>query len=187
MQSNQWLNTKDRFGRVSISLHWLMAVALIGLYLLGLYMVDLGYYDPWYHDSLSIHKSVGMLAAILLVIRYLWMRLLPSPMHLNPEKTVNTLMAKAAHALLYLSMFVLMISGYLISTSKGQGIDVFGLFEFPALLADNAERGELAGDIHDWVATGFIVLVGLHTAASLLHHFVFKDNTLRRMLRVLKS
>ncbi|CAA6824171.1 MAG: Cytochrome B561 [uncultured Thiotrichaceae bacterium] len=150
-------------------------------------MVDLGYYDPWYHDSLSIHKAVGILAAILLVIRYLWVRLQPRPMHLNPNNSVNTLMAKGAHALLYLSMFVLMISGYLISTAKGQGIDVFGAFEFPALLADSAERGELAGDIHELVATGFIILVGLHTAASLLHHFVFKDNTLLRMLRVLKS
>lgn len=186
MSSNQWLNTKQRFGRISIALHWLMAFMLIGLYLLGLYMVDLGYYDPWYHDSLSIHKAVGILAAILLVIRYLWARLQPRPMHLNPEKTVNTLAAKAAHALLYLLMFVLVISGYLISTSKGQGIDVFGWFEFPALLAENAERGELAGDVHDIAATGFIVLVGLHAAASLIHHFVFKDNTLLRMLRVLK-
>ncbi len=164
-----------------------MAVVLIGLYLLGTYMVDLGYYDPWYHDALSIHKAIGILAAVLLIFRYLWMRLLPRPVHLHPEKTVTTFMVGTAHSLLYLLMSTLVVSGYLISTAKGQGVDVFGLFEFPALLANNTERGELAGDVHEWAATGFIVLVGLHIAAALVHHFVLKDNTLLRMLRVTKS
>nr|CAA6827481.1 MAG: Cytochrome B561 [uncultured Thiotrichaceae bacterium] len=163
-----------------------MAILLIGLYVLGLYMVDLGYYDPWYHDSLSIHKAIGILTALLLVIRYLWVRFQPRPVHLNPEATVNNLMAKAGHALLYLLMFVLMISGYLITTAKGQGIDVFGWFEVPALFTNNADWGEIAGDVHDIAATGFIVLVGLHTTASLIHHFIFKDNTLLRMLRTSK-
>lgn len=186
MQSKLWLNTRHSFGRVSIFMHWLMAIVLVGLYVLGLYMVDLTYYDPWYNDSLYLHKAVGMLAAILLVFRYLWVRLQPRPMHLEPEKTVQNLAATMGHAALYLLMFVLMISGYLISTARGQGIDVFGLFEIPALLADGAERGELAGDIHDLAATGFIVLVGIHTLASLAHHFITKDATLRRMLRVMK-
>lgn len=167
-------------------MHWLMAIIMIGLYALGFYMVDLTYYDPWYNDSLYIHKTVGMLAGALLIIRYLWVRLQPLPQHLNPQATLQNLGATIGHALLYLSMSVLIVSGYLISTAKGQGIDMFGLFEIPALLAGNAERGELAGDIHDWVATGFIILVGIHTLASLAHHFIFKDTTLRRMLRVMK-
>lgn len=61
-----------------------------------------------------------------------------------------------------------MLSGYLISTAKGQGIDVFGLFELPALLPDDKDRGELAGKIYEWVGLGFMLLVALHAFAASL-------------------
>jgi cytochrome b561 len=76
----------------------------------------------------------------------------------------------------------MVISGYLISTAKGQGIDVFGWFELPALLPDNEGRGDLAGDIHEVIGTLFMLMVLLHAGAALVHHFMFKDRTLKRML-----
>ncbi len=185
--SNVWLNTKQHFGRVSITLHWLMAILLIGLFVLGDYMVDLTYYDPWYNSSLAIHKAIGMLTTGLLVLRYLWVRLQPRPAYLNPEQTVQNFMATAGHALLYLLMLILMVSGYLITTAKGQGIDIFGLFKIPALISVNENWSEWLGDIHDITASAFMLLVIAHALASLMHHFILKDNTLLRMLRVEKS
>ena len=75
---------------------------------------------------------------------------------------------------------------HLISTAKGQGVDIFGLFEVPAFLSDSKDRGELAGDVHEWIGLGFILLVALHAFAALLHHFKYKDRTLKRMLGVKK-
>ena len=182
-----WKNTGQSYGKISISLHWVMALILIGLYILGDYMVDLDYYDPWYHDSLSTHKAIGIIAGLLLITRFLWNHLQIKPAPLDPENTLQNLLAKGGHILLYVLMFIMIISGYLISTAKGQGIDVFGLFEIPALLADNADRGELAGEIHEIAATVFIIMVGLHVLAALLHHYLFKDKTLLRMLRTSDS
>ena len=175
------LNTDQAYGWVSILLHWAMAVSFVAMYLLGDYMVDLDYYDPWYHRAPEIHKAVGILLVCLMGLRLGWNRLQSRPVELTHKSLQNSL-ARVAHNLFYLLVLLLFISGYLISTAKGKGIDVFELLTLPALLAENAERGELAGDIHVIIANFFIILALMHASAALHHHFVNKDFTLKRML-----
>ena len=179
-------NTKESFGWISISLHWIMAIALIGMYFVGDWMVDLDYYNSWYKTAPDYHRAVGIIIGVLMVFRLLWNAFQARPEHLNPEEIRKNKLASLAHYSLYLLVFIMVVSGYLISTAKGQGIDVFGLFEVPAFLSDSADRGELAGDIHEWLGLGFILLVALHALAALLHHFKYKDRTLKRMLGVKK-
>lgn len=175
-------NTSNRFGWISILLHWTFVPLLIGMFILGTYMVDLDYYHPWYHDSLQLHKALGVLIVAGMVLRFFWNRLQTKPRALQSEHVMQNRLASLGHWTLYGLIFALGISGYLISTAKGQGIDVFSLFEVPALLSDNAERGELAGKIHEVIAIGFISLVIIHALAAFIHHFYYKDNTLKRML-----
>lgn len=175
-------NSRVGYGWVSITLHWLMAVSLIAMYFLGDYMVDLEYYDAWYHQAPELHKEIGVVLGFLIMFRLLWNLLQRKPMPLDEDKKSMNFIAKTIHYVFYVLVISLVISGYLISTAKGQGIDVFGLFEFPALLSDNKDRGEIAGDIHELVALIFMILVALHALAALLHHFVLKDKTLKRML-----
>ncbi len=180
-------NSSDQYGWVSIALHWTLAIVLIAMYFVGDYMVELDYYDTWYHRAPQIHKEVGVTIGVLMIFRLLWNALQVSPKHVGKDKAAVKFMAKAAHFFLYVLVFSLVVSGYLISTAKGAGIDVFGLFEIPALLPDDKDRGELAGWIHEWIGLGFMALVALHAFAALLHHFVFKDRTLKRMLKVQKA
>lgn len=184
MQQNNWLNAKNRYGWLSILLHWSMAIGLIGMYFLGEYMTDLDYYDQWYHTAPAIHKAVGVILGILIILRLIWNHLQHKPEALTKINPLIDRMAQLAHLALYLLVILLVISGYLISTAKGQGIDVFGWFEIPALLNENADRGEIAGDIHEVLASLFFLLVWLHAIAALVHHFIFKDRTLKRMLWV---
>ena len=183
---SRFLNSRDQYGWISIVLHWALAIVLIAMYFVGDYMVGLDYYDTWYHRLPLIHKEVGVTIGALMIVRLLWNAFQVSPIHLGKHGAVAKLMAKAAHYFLYGLVFMLVVSGYLISTAKGQGIDVFGLFELPAFLPDDKDRGELAGWLHEWIGLGFIVLVALHAFAAVLHHFVFKDQTLKRMLKVQK-
>jgi cytochrome b561 len=185
--TNNLRNSQQQYGWVSIVLHWSLAIALIAMYFAGDYMVDLDYYDTWYHRLPQIHKEVGVVIGALMIFRLLWNALQTSPEHVGDDGPKIQFMAKAAHYFLYGLVFMLVISGYLISTAKGQGIDVFGLFELPAFLPDNKDRGELAGDVHEWIGLGFIALVALHALAALLHHFFYKDRTLKRMLTVKKA
>jgi len=80
-------------------------------------------------------------------------------------------------------MLVVMICGYLISTAKGHGIDVFGLFEVPALIAGGESQGDIAGMIHEYLAYALIGLAALHALGALKHHLIDKDRTLLRMIK----
>jgi len=178
----QTLNSNRAYGWVSLLLHWLMAIALIGLYFVGDYMVGLTYYDQLYHILPSWHKAIGVIVGFLIMFRIVWVYSQPKPNHSTKTPPILHTMATLGHLTLYLLSIIMVLSGYLISTAKGKGIDIFGWFELPALLPANAQRGELAGDIHEIAATVFVIMVGIHIAAALLHQFYWKDNSLVRML-----
>ena len=181
-----WRNTEASYGLVAIALHWLIAAAVIGLFVLGLWMVDLTYYDPWYRRAPEIHKGVGILLFLALVLRLLWRSLNPLP---RPEPNIPAFerrASQAVHGLLYLSLFAVMFSGYLISTADGRSIDVFGLFEVPATLSEIPNQADTAGDVHFALAIATISLAGLHALAAFKHHFVDRDRTLLRMLGIRK-
>ena len=174
-------NTTQRYGWISIVLHWLMALTLFGLFGLGLYMVELTYYDAWYKGSLDLHKAIGILLALTWMARLSWRFANPSPEELS-DKAWENKAAHLVHWVLYLLMLALFVSGYPISTADGRSISVFGWFEIPAsLMMDNQE--DIAGVIHWGLAWSLMILVGLHAAAAVKHHVVDKDRTLVRMLK----
>ena len=87
-----------------------------------------------------------------------------------------------AHVAIYLAISVVLISGYLIPTAAGAPISVFDLFSVPALVTDVTNLEDTAGLVHRYAAYALIGLVSLHAAAALKHHFINRDNTLRRIL-----
>lgn len=175
-------NSSRRFGAVSITLHWLVAIVVYAMFALGLWMVTLSYYDGWYHQAPELHKSIGVLLMMALVIRLIWRHLSPPPPALKSYSRLTRIAAIAAHVMLYALLFAIIFSGYLISTADGKPISVFGLFEVPATFADAGSQADLAGDIHLWLAWSVVILSVLHGLAALKHHFIDKDDTLNRML-----
>ena len=174
-------NSRSSYGWVSIALHWLMALGIFGIFGLGLYMVELTYYDAWYRGSLDLHKSIGLTLLIVWIIRITWRWI-----NTNPEISGSPIEKKAAHyvhLLLYGVMLALMITGYLISTADGRGIEVFGLFEVPAMSVSFENQEDIAGDIHWLLAWSLILMVTLHAMAAIKHHVINKDNTLLKMIR----
>ena len=177
-----WRSGKDYYGIVSSGFHWAIALAVVGLVGLGAWMVGLTYYHPWYYDSLALHKAIGIVVLALALAKFGW-KLVDRNPGFGPEvKPHERAGATAMHWLLNALMVLLPATGYLISTSEGAGIDMFGLFDVPALVDVTAETRDLAIDIHFYVAYGGIALVGMHIIAALKHHFVDRGSTLRRML-----
>ncbi|SQD77034.1 cytochrome b [Moritella yayanosii] len=178
-------NTKTAYGWVAILLHWIMALAILGMFGLGLYMVELTYYDAWYKGSLYLHKSIGILLFGLLLFRTLWRGI-----NINPDsadKYASKFEVTSAHLVhlgLYLLMFTLMISGYLISTADGRGIMVFEIFNVPAFPLSVANQEDIAGEIHEILAWVLVLLAGVHALAAVKHHVINKNKTLVRMLKV---
>jgi cytochrome b561 len=175
-------NSEENYGWVTIALHWAMAVAIVALFTVGLWMVDLSYYDPWYRRAPEIHKGVGVLLLLFLVLRYLWRLANPLP---HPEPSLSTIERRAAHAahlLFYFLIAAVMVSGYLISTADGRPIDVFGLFAVPATVTGLPGQADIAGEVHFYLAATLIGLAAVHALAALKHHFLDRDRTLLRML-----
>lgn len=179
----QLKNTREGYGWVAIVLHWLVAFTVLGLFGLGLYMVDLSYYDPLYKVLPDWHRSLGLSLAAIVVARLVWRwwNLTPRP-HAGHSR-FERVSARLAHGLLYGLIFMMVGSGYLISTAKGQGIDVFGWFELPSLTGTIDGLEDQAGLVHYWTAWVLVALAGLHAAGALKHHLIDKDDTLVRMLR----
>lgn len=175
-------NSSQQFGLVSVCLHWGMALAIYAMFALGLWMVGLGYYDSWYHDAPEIHKSIGIILLLTLIIRLLWRVLSPPPPSLNSYSALVRVTAVLTHWLLYGLLLAIFISGYLISTADGKPVAVFSWFELPALFTGAGEQADLAGDIHLWLAWTVVILSLLHALAALKHHFIDGDITLKRML-----
>src|SRR5690606_41109935 len=80
-----------------------------------------------------------------------------------------------------------MLSGYRISTADGRPISVFGWFEMPALITGIPRQEDVASDVHFYAAWALIILAGLHALAALKHHFIDRDDALRRMFGRAKS
>lgn len=176
-----WRNTQNAYGLVSIALHWLVATITIGLFALGLWMVDLGYYDAWYQRAPDLHRSFGFALLAIMLVRTVW-RLVnsgPTPLGSTFERRAGRLV----HGLLYTLLFILIASGYLISTADGRAIDVFGIMEIPAIISGLDKQEDIAGSVHEILSYVLITLAMLHALAALFHHFFHRDKTLMRMLK----
>lgn len=103
-------------------------------------------------------------------------------MHLPSHSSLEQKAGKITHVVLYCLIFTVMITGYLISTADGRGIEVFELFVIPAFGAIIDNQEDVAGLVHEWLAYLLIAIAALHALAALKHHFIDKDNTLNRMI-----
>ena len=177
-------NTEDRFGTVAILLHWSMAFLIIGLAALGLYMVTLP--DVGFNTKKIIlilfHKEVGLLVLALLAARLAWRLTQILPQLAGHLPDWQQIAARFVHLCFYALMFTLPITGWLMSSAAGIPVSFFGLFTLPDLLPHDDYLFQRLIDVHKWFGYVLILFIFVHVGAALMHHFVYKDNTLRKML-----
>lgn len=171
-------NTSNRFGSVSVSLHWLMAVLMIGQLALGIYMTRVQFND-FVMSLYSFHKSIGVLILGLVFLRLFWR-------YLNIVPTLNIsaiekFAAKATMWLLYALMIALPITGWGMSSAAGHPVMFFGLFTLPNLVAVNPATAALFNITHTYLAYTTIGLIVLHVLGALKHHYLDKSDILSRM------
>ncbi|UAA37749.1 cytochrome b [Paraneptunicella aestuarii] len=174
-------NSAYSYGWISIILHWVSALTIVSLFALGLWMDGLDYYSEWYQTAPHWHKSTGILLAGLTLFRMLWIFSGKRP---NPHGSpLLSKIARLTHIALYLILFAIFISGYLISTADNRDIEVFNWFSVPSFGSWFDNQEDVAGEVHELLAFGLIGLAIFHAAAALKHHFLDRDNTLTRMLK----
>lgn len=172
-------DTAEGYGIVSRLFHWLMAVAIFAMFVLGVWMVRLDYYSPYYNSAPSIHRSVGLILMLALVLRLVWRAINRKPAY-DDLSSFERRTSYAVHWAFYVLLLALMISGYLISTLDGSAISAFGWFEVPALVK-NPGLETSAGNIHRILAYLVIGLAAVHSLAALKHHVLDGSPILIRM------
>jgi cytochrome b561 len=177
------VNTPLRYGTLAVALHWLMALLLVALIGLGLYMValpDAGF-DTRKVVLILYHKQLGMLALALAALRWLWRLANPLPALAPGLPAWQMLAARLAHLVFYALMLALPLSGWLMSSAAAIPVSFLGLGTLPDLIAPNEARFRELIVVHRWAAWGLGALALVHAGAALRHHFVLRDDTLRKM------
>ncbi len=175
------MTVTNQYTRTAKGLHWLMALLLIGLIMLGFYMHDLPL-SPEKLQFYAWHKWAGVSAFLLVWIRLAWrIRHRPPALPVDMPKVMQ-LAAHAGHAMLYLLMLAIPLSGWLMSSAKGFQTVWFGVLPIPDLLGKDKALGDLLADVHTALNLLFIAVLVAHVGAALKHHFIDKDDILRRIL-----
>jgi cytochrome b561 len=166
---------------VAKTLHWLILVLLIAQYTVAWTMPDIGRNTPA-EGLVSLHFSIGVTILAVAVLRLFWRFTHPVPMLRGVVPTWQYGLAYASHALLYLLLLALPILGWVDACFRGYSIDFFGLFTIPQLIASSRALAGRTGDLHAFLGTLLLILVGLHVLAALYHLIVRRDGIFSRML-----
>lgn len=171
----------QRYDRILVLLHWLLALALIGQLVLGLWMVDLPKEPPGYRGGwFNVHKSIGLVIAVFIVWRLGWRISHPVPAAVAASGTRQHIVSKLNHGLMYVCMVAMPLSGFIGSNFSQYPIKFFGN-TLPRLFEPQPDMKALLSEVHELFAFLFMALIALHLAAVVWHVLVKRDGLLQRM------
>ena len=195
------MSNANQYTKTAVILHWLIAIAIFGMFALGWFMSDLpkdapkqmaydlfdwGIYTWQLAEEASprtfyfnLHKSLGVTILALILLRVLWRIGHKPPAILTSYKAWERKLATGAHHLLYFLMVVLPVSGVIMAVYSKYGIKWFGIPFIKGL--DNNDMREIFKEAHEIIGIIMLVLLALHIAGALKHKFIDKDDTLKRM------
>lgn len=174
-------NTQTRYGAIALAAHWLVALMLLASFALGFYMHELPL-SPTKLKLYAYHKWLGVMIFALVALRLGWRLWSPPPPLPASMPRWEVRAAEISHRLLYLLLFVVPLSGWLMSSAKGFQTVLFGVLPIPDLLSKNPPLGEALEQVHWLLNKLLLALVTVHVAAALKHHFIERDAVLARMM-----
>lgn len=175
-------NSADRWGGVSQTLHWLIALLILLLGIVGLTMGELPK-TPKYFWVYTAHKSLGLSVLALVIARLAWRLYAGAPQPVAGTPRWQEKIASATHWLLYVLVFAMPLSGWLYDSASGlRPFRWFGQFEVPKLSAPDEGVRAVAHFLHEWGFWLLIAVVLAHAGAAFYHHLFQRDATLARML-----
>tara|TARA_R110000787_G_scaffold209638_5_gene319591 strand:- start:1225 stop:1785 length:561 start_codon:yes stop_codon:yes gene_type:complete len=179
-----WKNNQQQYGLLGKFLHWLSALAVLTLFASGYWMVELDYSSQWYQTAPHWHESIGILLIAVTLFRLFWRGIAGSPAAITSHSLVEKKASATMIVFLYFVLFSVLISGFLISSANEQAIAVFDWFKVTPVVLAIKNQEDITGLVHYYAAYAIIIFALLHAVAALKHHFIDKDNTLKRMTKL---
>lgn len=172
----------QRYTTAAIALHWIIAVLVFTLIGLGLYMTDIPRGTPERAFFYNLHKSIGLTTALIVLVRLWWRAKNPPPVLPASMPAWQQQASRISHALLYVCLIIMPLSGFSASQFTKFGVTYFGLFKIPPMGPENKVIYEFLQGIHGTTAIVLIVLLAVHIGAALKHLVIDRDGVFQRML-----
>jgi cytochrome b561 len=173
-------NTQFEYGAVARWLHWLVAIGILALIILGLLQSDMDS-GPQRAAIREVHGSIALLVLALMVLRLAWRWTSVSPAHPPGIPGWQRASAALVHGAIYMAVFAQLLSGALAVATGGKPLPFFGLFSIPLPVAEDHDNHELWEEVHEAGWMLLAALVAVHVLAALYHHFILKNDVLKRM------
>lgn len=174
-------NTESTYGSVAKAFHWSLFLIFGFLIVVGNILAAM----PKGSEKLQaagMHKSFGLIVLVLVLVRLGWRLINETPKPPQETPAIQNFLAEAMHWGLYALMLAQPLAGILMSQAAGQPVSFFGLFELPTLLEQGPTLAEFFRGAHGVVWILLVLAVFGHAGAGLYHHFIKKDDVLRRMI-----
>ena len=180
---------RSTYHPVSVLWHWLIAILIVAAYYFVLARPDTPGPSPEKLQMMSYHKWVGITVLAFSLLRIVSRFIFPAPA-MGADVQMPAWQNKVHKTTLFLMLLLTIaipLGGWLMSSAAGRPVVWFGVLQLPDLIGVNKDLAGQIKEVHETAAWLLLVLVGLHTAAALKHHFVDKDSVLARMLPFLKK
>jgi len=174
-------NDSKKFQPLLMGLHWIMLLLLVAVYaameLRGIFPKGSDAREAMRTWHYMLGLSVFALVWIRLIVRLIYAT--PAIQPIPPKWQI--ILAQSTHAALYALMIAMPLIGWVLLSAKGESIPFFGL-QLPALVSESKSFAEQTKEVHEFIGSAGYLLIGLHALAALFHHYIVRDDTLRRML-----
>ena len=174
-------NTKSSWGSLSKALHWIIVLLIINQWVIAERAASLPK-GPALISALAWHKSFGITILLLAIVRLLWRWTNPVPDLTAETKPWERRLAKISHVLLYALIFAMPLSGWTMSSARSFPVSWFGWVQLPDLVAPDPDLYHRLNSLHHLLFKVLVAVALLHAAGALKHHFIDRNDVLKRML-----
>lgn len=174
-------NTAGSWGAAAKAFHWAMAVLVAAQVALGL-MAVAWRLSPTKIELYYWHKSLGIALLGLLALRLVWRLANPTPSLPSDLPAWERAAARLSHAALYVLLALLPVTGWIVNSAANIPVRIFGLVPLPAIVEPNKPLAELFARVHLALVVALALVLAVHVAAALRHHWVKRNDVLLRML-----
>lgn len=173
-------NTTETYGSMAKTIHWLIFLMVTTLLIVGFFMGDIE--KPLRYTIYNIHKLAGITVLTIMIFRVYWTITNPKLSYSAELPAWQILAARTVHYILYALVILMPLSGWIMSTAAGHNPLLFGTSLTLPFIPESKPLAKFFHKTHTVMAWTIIAMVSLHVLAALKHHFVNKDNVLKRML-----
>jgi cytochrome b561 len=181
MRMDTQVDSSTSYDGVMRAIHW-TTLALVAGAFAAVWIADPALVGPYVRPVIQVHRSLGLTVAALTIFRLAWRwraRIPPLPGDLP---MVQKIAARAAEGVLYVLLVAQPVIGLLYTNAYGLRVNLYFLGELPALIGRDRPLAAQLGNVHFFLGYSLLVLIGLHSAAALFHHFIRRDDVLNAML-----